>query len=106
MKAILKVRLSILFLVLVVLFFALLSVIPKVPIAAGALTLFSVNSFLLGFYIAPILSAQKLRIDTINKVTHTEALALYKVVLMARDLPKSAYNHFKEQMAVYIKARI
>lgn len=106
MKAILKVRLSVIFVLLTVVFFGLLSVIPKTPLAAGALTLFTVNSFLLGFYIAPILAAQKLRIDDINRITHAEALALYKIVLGARELSKAQYHHFKDQMTAYIRARI
>ena len=106
MKAILRVRLSVMFLLLTVVFFGLLSIVPKTPLAPGALTLFTVNSFLLGFYIAPILAAQKLRIDDINRITHTEALALYKIVLSARELSKSTYHHFKDQMTTYIKARI
>ena len=33
---------------------------PGIKFESGALTLFSVNSFLYGFYISPILGAQKI----------------------------------------------
>lgn len=105
-QSILKIRLSFTFVGLTLIFFVLLSLVPKTPLAAGALTLFTVNSFLLGFYVAPILTAQKARIDDINRVTHAEALVLYKIILQARALPKASYHHFKDQMSAYIKARI
>lgn len=101
-----KVRLSYAFIFLVVFFFIILHFLPKTPLAAGALALFSVNTFLLAFYISPILANQKNRIDELGKQAHAEALALYKLVLLAHDLPKRSTHEFEEKMTTYIRARV
>lgn len=104
--AILKIRLSVMFVLLVVAFFIAIFFINKSPLSAGALALFSVNTFLLAFYISPIISGQKARIDELGKITHAEALLLYKVIMNAHSLPKRTYHEFKQKIDSYISSRI
>jgi len=93
------------FLFLVVFFFVVLSFLPKIALEDGALALFSVNTFVLAFYISPILSGQKSRIDDLGKIAHTESLTLYKAILTAHQLSSSTYHTFKEKIDTYIKSR-
>ena len=58
-----KIRLSQYLVGLFIFFCLLVILLPHVSFSSGALTLFSVNSFLYGFYISPILGAQKARIE-------------------------------------------
>jgi len=45
------------------------------------LILFSVNSFLYGFYISPVLAAQKSRIEELHKIVCAEANAIFTMML-------------------------
>ena len=58
-----KVRLSHYFFILLLGYLIIITLLPKVKFDSSALTLFSVNSLLYGFYIAPILNAQRARIE-------------------------------------------
>ena len=62
-KLLLKIRLSAFFWIFLLTYIALSFAIPHTKFESAALTLFSVNSLLYGFYIAPILAAQKSRIE-------------------------------------------
>jgi len=68
-----RIRLSTYFWICFILFLALSYLIPGYKFDSGALTLFSVNSFLYGFYISPILAAQKARIDNLHQIIRAEA---------------------------------
>ncbi len=58
-KALLKIRLSYYFVIFLIFYTGLLMFIPKPELPAAGLTLFSINSFLFGFYFTPILNNQK-----------------------------------------------
>ncbi len=97
-----KVRLSWYFIFFLATYFLLLGIIPRVTFESAALTLFSVNSFLYGFYIAPVLSAQKTRIDELHKVVRAEANAIFTMVLYIKKFPKSLRSRFQEQFDQYL----
>jgi uncharacterized membrane protein YagU involved in acid resistance len=59
MKLLKKIRLSWFFVIFFLIFVVLSYRLPKIKFDGSALTLFSVNSFLYGFYLAPLLAAQK-----------------------------------------------
>ena len=104
MKFLLMVRLSTFFFVLLVIFFGLTYVIDGTTFTAPVLTLFSVNSFLYGFYIAPILAAQKARIDELNKIIRAEANALFDILLKTKKLPSKSRNLIQDMCEEYITA--
>lgn len=69
----------------------------------GALTLFSVNSFLYGFYIAPILSAQKSRVEELHKVIRAEANALFTIALISKKYSSSMHAKVVDMTRSYLR---
>lgn len=103
MKFLLKIRLSYYFFMLLGLYTFLAFNLKTKTFDSPALTLFSVNSFLYGFYIAPILSGQKARIDELQKVIRAEANALFGLLIKTKKLEPSVRNEFQIMFADYIK---
>jgi hypothetical protein len=99
-----KIRLSQYFIILFVLFVVVATLIPHMTFESGALTLFSVNSFLYGFYISPILSGQKTRVEELHKIVRAEANAIFAMVLSVAKLPKKLRNDIQEMFLKYIHA--
>ncbi len=104
MKLLLKIRLSWFFLLSFVVFFGLTFAIPGTTFAPAALTLFSINSFLYGFYISPILGAQKARIDDLSKIIRAEANALFDILIKTKKLPPISHKLIQEMCEDYIAA--
>lgn len=98
-----KVRLTWYFVVFFLLFLVLAKVLPKQTFNSGALTLFSVNSFLYGFYIAPILGAQKSRIEELHRTVRSEANAVFAMALSLKKLPDELRNNLQKELGEYIK---
>lgn len=86
MNKLLKIRLSLFFWIFFILYVSILFLVPSVKFDSGALTLFSVNSFLYGFYIAPILSVQKSRIEELHRVVRAEANSLFVMALSSKKI--------------------
>lgn len=101
-----KVRLSTYFWIFFVIYLSMSYVLPEYKFDAGALALFSVNSFLYGFYISPILAAQKLRIDSLHQIVRSEANALFDLVLDCKKMPKEIRNHIQFLVSDYIRAKL
>ncbi len=101
-----RIRLSWYFAGFFVLFLGLLSVLPHQTFTSGALTLFSVNSFLYGFYISPVLSAQKARIEEMHRIVRSEANAMFAMALATKDLPDTLRNDLQAMLQTYMKATI
>jgi hypothetical protein len=104
MKFLLKVRLSYYFFILLVIYLVVAFSVKGTKFESGALTLFSVNSFLYGFYIAPILSGQKGRIDDLQKNIRAEANALFTMLLKTKKLSTETRNRFQDMYVDYMKA--
>lgn len=98
-----KIRLSWYFVFFVIFYFALLSVLPRITFESAVLTLFSVNSFLYGFYISPVLSAQKARIEDLHRIVRSEANAIFTMVLGTKKLSKSLRTDVQKRFDDYIK---
>lgn len=98
-----KIRLSWYFAFFFVIYLVLAFVLPRQNFESGALTLFSVNSFLYGFYISPILGAQKQRVEELHKIVRAEANALFSMVLSTKDLPAEIRNSLQEMFVTYAK---
>jgi hypothetical protein len=101
-----KIRLSQYFILLFVLFALTVLLAPNLKFESGALTLFSVNSFLYGFYIAPILSGQKGRVEELHKIVRSESNAIFAMVLGLKKLPKHLRNEIQEMFIDYLKVSI
>lgn len=104
MTLLLKIRLSWFFFIFFCLFLVFAYLIDGVVFSPAALALFSVNSFLYGFYISPVLAAQKTRIDELNKIIRAEANALFDILLKTKKLPEKSRNHIQDMCAEYITA--
>jgi hypothetical protein len=101
-----KIRLSYYLMFLFAVFTLTIAYAPSLHFESGALTLFSVNSFLYGFYIAPILGIQKARIEELHKIVRLEANAIFAMVLSLKKLPKQLRNEIQEMFLSYLKTSI
>lgn len=101
-----RIRLTYLFLGFLALYHVLALFLPKIKLDSAALTLFSVNSFLYGFYIAPILSAQKARIEEMHKIVRSEANALFSIMLKTKSLPEGLRNDIQKLFVDYINTMV
>lgn len=101
-----KIRLSTYFWILFAIFVVASLLAPAKTYAAGALTLFSVNSFLYGFYIAPILGSQKARIEELHRIVRSEANALFALMLQTKKLSEKPRNKVQELVVDYIQAKL
>lgn len=107
MKTVLqKIRLSWFFVIFFVAYAVLTLVLPRHKFEGAALTVFSVNSFLYGFYISPILSAQKARIEELHKIVRAEANAVFAMVLSTKAMPEKLRNHLQELFLQYLRAKL
>lgn len=106
MKLLLKIRLSWYFLFFFLLFLGVILVLEPLQFESTALTLFSVNSFLYGFYISPVLMAQKTRIDELNKIIRAEANALFDLLLRTKKLPEKTRNKMQDMFESYVDASV
>ncbi len=100
----LKIRLSWYFVILFLLFIGLASVLPRQDFASGALTLFSVNSFLYGFYISPILNEQKSRITELHRLVRSESNAIFAMVLSTKEYPEKLGSDIRSMFTNYVKS--
>ena len=101
-----KIRLSYYFIILFVIFALVVTFVPHIKFDSGALTLFSVNSFLYGFYISPILSAQKSRVEELHKIVRAESNAIFAMIIGLARLPKSLRESIKDMFIDYLKVSI
>lgn len=99
-----KVRLSQYLVIFIILFFALSLVLPKIELQGAALTLFSVNSFLYGFYISPIISAQRTRIDQLHRLVVLEVNKLQEISQYSRRMEPEFQQQIADALNDYKKA--
>lgn len=102
MRFILKIRLSIFFWLFLITYLILAFTLPHYKFDSAALTLFSVNSFLYGFYIGPILSAQKARIEELHRIVRGEANALFSMALGTRSFSEKLHEDLLANIKHYI----
>lgn len=96
-----NIRLSHYFYICLSLFLALSLMLPGHVFDSAALTLFSVNSFLYGFYIAPILNGQKARIEELHKSVRAEANTLFAAALKTRGMKPTTHDMFVASIKDY-----
>lgn len=101
-----KTRLSWFFFLFFVGFYAASYFLPDRQLEPAALTLFSVNSFLFGFYVAPVLGRQTARIEELGKAIRAEANALFEMLLRTKSLHRKTRNTMQDMYEDYMKACI
>ena len=101
-----RIRLSTYFWFFFLVFLGLSYKLPSYKFDSGALTLFSVNSFLYGFYISPILGAQKNRIDALHQIVRAEANSLFSLMLDLKKMPRQMRNHVQTMILMYLHAKL
>jgi len=97
-----KIRLTYYFIILFVIFAAIEVFIPHIKYDGGALALFSVNSFLYGFYISPILIAQKARIEDLHRIVRSESNAVFAMALGVAKLPDKMRGNIQQMLLDYL----
>ena len=101
-----KVRLSWYFWFFFVVYVLVALSVPIRDFSSGALALFSVNSFLYGFYIAPIIGQQKSRVEELHRIARSEANAIFAMMLKIKKLPKELRNEIQDMFMKYLKVSI
>ncbi len=82
-------------------------IIPKPELPGAGLTLFSINSFLFGFYFTPILNNQKARIEELGKIIRTQSVSLFKILIKTRKISdRKVHDKVQKMLETYIKACI
>lgn len=99
-----KVRLTHYLYAFAVLFYALSLVLPKIELGGAALTLFSVNSFLYGFYLSPILRAQHDRVGQLKKAMGGKVGKLDEVVQYSLRMEEDFRNDVISKVKAYCAA--
>jgi hypothetical protein len=99
-----KVRLTQYLFIFAVGFFLISLFLPKIDLQGAALTLFSVNSFLYGFYISPIINAQRLRIDHLHRLVVIEVNKLEEIAQYSRRMEPDFQNNITFLLDQYVQA--
>jgi hypothetical protein len=103
-KKLLDIRLSYIYPLLFGLFFGLLSVIEPQKLTPGQLALYSVNTFLFGFYFSPILGAQKNRIEALNQTVRQEAMVILDILAQSHLLKPEVRHQLKLRLRLYVNS--
>jgi hypothetical protein len=104
MDILLRTRLSWFLFVFFFVFLDLAVLIPGLTFAGSSLTLLTVNSLLYGFYVAPIMTAQRTRIDELGRIIRNEANALFDMLIKTKQLPRKQRNQLQDMFDAYIKS--
>jgi len=101
-----KIRLTHYLVIIFALFIVTFLFLPSYEFSGATLTLFSVNSFLYGFYISPIISGQKARIDELHKVIRAEANALFSIQIKLKNLPQHLRSEMQQKVIDYTNTKL
>lgn len=104
MKALLRIRLSHFYVIFFISYFILLSITDKVTLSGGQLTLFSVNSFLYGFYFGPLFTGQKARVEEMIKSMRQEELTILDILNYSHELDEADRHELKVKLDSYLKS--
>lgn len=87
---------------LLVFFLILIYFLKPIKMTSGQLALFSVNSFLFGYYFSPLLSAQKSRVASLITTARQEEMAILDILTQSHLLSKSVRHKLKVKLKVYL----
>lgn len=100
--AILRIRLSYMIVFFFVLFLIIVFTITPQTLTPGQLALFSVNSFLFGYYFNPLLQNQKIRVADLNTTARQETMTLLDILTQSHLLSAKARHTLKVKLRVYL----
>ena len=101
-KKLLNIRLSYIYPSLFVLFFIILSIMHPATLTPGQIALYSVNTFLFGFYFSPLLSAQKGRVELLNSVIRQEVMTILDILGQSHLLKNKDRHALKIRLKAYV----
>jgi hypothetical protein len=101
-----RVRLTHYLFIFAILFFIIALFLPKIELQGAALTLFSVNSFLYGFYISPIISAQRTRIDQLHRLVVVEVNKLEELLQYSIRMEPGFHDAVVSAIEMYSKVAV
>ena len=99
-----RVRLTHYLFIFAAIFFVISLFLPKIELQGAALTLFSVNSFLYGFYISPIINAQRVRIDQLHRLVVIEVNKLEELLQYSLRMEPEFHAEVDAAIKAYSKA--
>jgi hypothetical protein len=99
-----KVRLTAYYPIFFIAFLIIILATPKIALSGGQLTLLTVNSFLLAFYLGPIMAGQKQRLDDLAKVIRSEAIAFFNFAIQSQDMVPEVKRDVKSMSKKYLEA--
>lgn len=99
-----RVRLTQYLFIFAAVYFVISLFLPKIELQGAALTLFSVNSFLYGFYISPIINAQRIRIDQLHRLVVIEVNKLEELLQYSRRMEPDFHAEIDAAISSYSKA--
>lgn len=105
-KKLLSIRISIMAWILFLAFLILVGVLHQQKLTAGQLALFSVNSFLFGYYFNPLLDSQKGRVASLIAVMRQEEMAILDILTQAHLVSPKNRHVLKVKMRVYLESII
>lgn len=106
LKKLLTIRISILAWILFFFFLLVVETIHQHKLTAGQLALFSVNSFLFGYYFSPLLSAQKSRVAELIKCARQEEMTILDILTQAHLMNEAERHKLKIKLRIYLKSVI
>lgn len=106
LKKMLHIRLSTFSIVLFISSLIFLKYYHQATLTPGQLALFSVNSFLFGYYFAPLLGAQKTRVGQLNSIARQETMVLLDILAQSHLLSEKTRKQLKLKLAVYLNSVI
>lgn len=102
LRGLLNIRLSYLYPSFFIVFMVVLRFVDRLALTPGQLALFSVNSFLFGYYFGPILGAQKARVDTMSKTVRSEVMLMLDILAQSHFLKEKQRLEIKAKVAEYV----
>lgn len=106
LKKLLNIRLSYIYPSLFVIYFLVLLTNNRIKLTPGQLALFSVNTFLFGFYFSPILNSQKSRVDALNKAVRKETMKILDMLAQSHMLSPALRHELKIKLKAYVQSII
>jgi hypothetical protein len=99
-----RVRLTQYLFIFAAVYFVVSLFLPKIELQGAALTLFSVNSFLYGFYISPIINAQRIRIDQLHRLVVIEVNKLEELLQYSQRMESDFHAEIHTAIKRYSSA--
>lgn len=102
--SILSIRLSMMIAFFFILFLIVVFDVHQETLTAGQLALFSVNSFLFGYYFNPLLQSQKTRVADLNTTARQEAMTILDILTQSHLLSEDGRHTLKVKLRVYLES--